>query len=104
MIDIIVGMPGEDLGVYDTQVEKAKNILSVQLGALEYIPDFGIDLKFFLDEEFKFQNESFKSYLIVTLANNLINVASLIEIVEPLISDYIFTLTPPETSTGLIAR
>lgn len=94
----------EDLGLFDTQTEKAKNILSVQLGELTYLPDFGVDLKYFLSEDLIFQNESFKAYLIEVLASNGINVATVDDDVEALFRQYTFNLTPEETSTGLIVR
>ncbi len=104
MIDIVSNGPGLDMGVFDTQTSRAANILSVQFGALEYAQDLGIDLKWFLSEDFKFENESFKAYLIQVLANRGINVASLGEVVETLFSQYTFNLSPDEQSTGLIAR
>jgi hypothetical protein len=104
VIDIVSAETGTDMGVLDTQTMKAANILSVQLGALEYAQDLGIDLKYFLSEDFKFQNESFKSYLIEVLANRGINVSSVVETVEALFSQYNFNLSPEETSTGLVAR
>jgi hypothetical protein len=102
MIDIV--SVGADIGLYDSQTEKAKNILSVQLGSLEYAPDLGIDLEYFLSEDFRFQNESFKAYLIEVLANNGINVASVVDQVEDLHRQYTFNLTPEETGSGLVAR
>lgn len=103
MIDI-VGILEGDLNFVDTQTQKAKNILSVQLGSLEYIPDFGVDIAYFLSEEFKFQTESFKSYLIQVLAVNGINVATLTDTIHNLFNEYEFKLTPPENSGSLIAR
>jgi phosphomannomutase len=102
MIDIV--SVGTDIGLFDAQTEKAKNILSVQLGALEYAPDLGVDLRYFLSEDFRFQNESFKAYLVEVLANNGINVASVVDDVEDLFRQYTFNLTPEETSSGLVAR
>ncbi len=104
MIDIIGLTDTGDLKLYDTQTEKGKNVLSVQLGALQYAPDFGIDLKYFLSEDYKFQNESFKSYLVQILAENGINVATVIETVQNLAEEYEFKITPPESSGSLIAR
>lgn len=104
MIDIVSWEDGQDIGVFDTQVMQAGNILSVQLGALEYAPELGVDLKFFLQEEFRFQNESFKSYLIQVLANAGINVSSVLDQVEALHRKYTFNLVPEETGTGLVAR
>lgn len=104
MIDIVSAEQGLDIGLYNTQTSRAANILSVQLGSLEYIPEFGIDLKYFLREDFSFQNESFKAYLIEVLANNSINVTSVIDSVLALYSNYTFNLAPVETSTGLVSR
>lgn len=102
MIDII--SVGTDIGVYDTQTTRAANILSVQVAALEYAPDLGIDLRYFLSEDLRFQNEGFKSYLIQVLANSGINVAEVVDTVENLFVQYTFKLIPAETSTGLVAR
>lgn len=102
MIDI-TGF-GDDIRVVDTQTSRAANILSIQVGTLEYEPDLGIDLSYFLDEDFRFQNESFRSYLIQILANYGINVASVVESVEDLLTRLTFNLTPAETNSGLIAR
>lgn len=104
MIDIISAEDGQDIGLFDTQTSKAANILSIQLGALEYAADLGIDLKYFLSEDFKFENESFKAYLVETLANRGINVTSVDEILQNLYSDFIINLSPEETSSGLVAR
>lgn len=104
MIDGAYVADGLDLGIYDTQAYKAGNILNVQLGSLEYAPDLGIDLKYFLSSEFKFQNESFKSYCVETLANRGVNVSSVTEEVETLFNRLIFNIKAEESSTGLIAR
>jgi hypothetical protein len=102
MMDIV--SVSSDIGLYDTQTTKAANILSVQLGELEFAPTLGIDLKYFLSDSFKIQNESFKAYLIEVLANNSINVASVLETVESLLTRYVFNIKAPETSGALIAR
>jgi hypothetical protein len=102
MIDI-VSQTG-DIGLFDTQTSRAANILSIQLGSLEYAPDLGIDLKYFLSEDFQFQNESFKSYLIQRLADHAINVASLVDTVETLFRQYTFNLSPAESGNGMVAR
>lgn len=103
MIDI-VGFTSKGMEVYDTQTEQAANILSVQLGGLEYEPTLGIDLRYFLTEKINFQDASFKAYLVQSLAARGINVASLTEVINALDSDYFINLSPVENSTGLIAR
>jgi len=103
MIDI-VGISNGDLRVIDTQVPKAANVLSIQLGALAYAPGFGIDLKYFLSEDFEFQNESFRAYLIERLANSGVNVTSVLTTVNQLYNSYIFSVGNEETGSSLIAR
>jgi hypothetical protein len=103
MIDIVRVQDGEDLGLFDTDVERAKNILSVQEGALILNPEFGIDLRFFLSEEFEFQNESFKSYLVQRLANYSVNVSSVVEVVESLYNRLIFSIGS-NRETGSMVR
>lgn len=103
MIDIIEA--NEDgLGIFDTETSRAANILSVQFGSLEYEQSLGIDLRFFLSEDFQFQNESFQSYLIEVLANRGINVSSILETVDSLYNSLVISITPQQTTTGLIAR
>lgn len=104
MIDIVSFNDGEDLGVQNTQVPRAANILSVQLGALEYAQEIGIDLKYFLSQDFKFENESFRAYLIEVLANSGINVSKVTDLVNNLYNNFIFELAPEETDAGLVAR
>ncbi len=105
MIDIVTPSEnGLDAGAINTQIYRAGNILSVQIGALEYAQEFGIDLAYFLSEDFVFQNESFKSYLIQILANYSINVESVLTVIESLYSDLTFKIPPSDSGGGLIAR
>ena len=78
-MDIVEISDGQDLGLADTVVPKAGNVISVQLGSLDFEPTFGADLKFFLNSEFRFQNQSFKAYLIERLTQHQVNVSSTTE-------------------------
>lgn len=102
MIDIVTANDGQDLGIYDTQTMRAGNILSVQLGSLEYAQDFGIDLEYFLSEDVSFQNESFKSYLIEVLSNAGINVVSVDEVIQTFYTNLNINIGAEETSTALV--
>lgn len=100
MKDIIEIKQGQDLIVFDSIVAKAGNVLSIQLGDLEYAPDFGVDFKFFLESDFKFQNESFKAYLVQRLAENQINVSQVIQTVDLLFQKYTYSVGESNQSTG----
>ena len=93
-----------DLELTNTDVNKAANVLGVQLGSLEYLPNMGVDLEYFLSTDFKFQDQSFKSYIVQVLAANGINVASIISTVENLKENLDINLSASTKTTGLIAR
>ncbi len=90
MKDIVSIQDGLDLGVADSVVSKAANLIAVQLGTLEYAPTFGVDKKFFLESPLQFQNESFRAYLIQRLTENQINVASVTEVLSNLFETLTF--------------
>lgn len=102
MMDIVD--VSDDIVVYDTQTNKAANILSVQLGTLEYDQDMGIDLVYFLTEGVEFQNDSFKGYIVQQLAYRGINVIDVIDIVHDLFEEYQISISPEDTTTALVAR
>lgn len=104
MIDIVAADDGEDLRTADTDVPRAANYLSVQIGALEYAPEVGIDMAYFIGEQFNFQADSYRSYCIETLAKVGINVSAVLEVINPLFVENKFSLTPNESSGGLLAR
>jgi len=99
----IVGI-GTDLRLFDAQTSKAQNVLSVQLGNLEYEPTFGVDLEFFIQEDFQFQNDSFKSYLIQRLAESNVNVNQVLDQVEGLVKKLTFSVGDAEKLTGGFIR
>lgn len=98
----IVSTNGPDLGIARTDTARAGNILSVQLGSLEYAPNFGIDLKFFLDSEFQIQNASFKAYLVERLLAQQVNVVNVLEVINTLSASYIFGIGDRDSGTELI--
>lgn len=77
MIDIFLDKDGI-LRASDTNVYKAKNILSTQIGKLAYAPEFGIDYDVFFGDDLKIQNETFQSYSISRLSESGVNVNELI--------------------------
>ncbi len=87
MIDIVELEDGEDMVVFDSIVSKAGNVLSIQLGDLEYSDEFGVDLEFFLTSEFQIQNASFQAYLVQRLTEHQVNVAKVLPTLETLMSN-----------------
>ena len=103
MIDI-TGFDENGMQTYDTETTRAANILSVQVGALEYAPTLGVDLSYFLSNDLVFQNESFKAYLVQVLAIWGINVAGIAEALDGLSATYTINISPQDNSSGLVAR
>lgn len=102
-LDIVSVNEGQDLGVADAVSPKAANLVSTQVADLEYAPTFGVDLKFFLQPDFQFQNESFKAYLVDRLTQNQINVSEVLEVIESLQRKYTFKVGDANKVEGLIA-
>jgi hypothetical protein len=102
MEDIIDFPEGRDFTTADSVVGKARNVLSVQIGSLEYAPDFGVDLKYFLDTQFAIENTSFKAYMIQRLVESGINVSQCIEVIESLYRKYTYYVDDREQGEGLI--
>lgn len=98
----ITGYSDSDLRIVDTIVPKAANVLQVQLGDLEYAPDFGVDLDFFLSPDLTFQNASFKAYLIQRLSESHVNVNQVVETLSTFVEKLTFEVGSPEASGGLI--
>lgn len=84
MLDIVQVRNGFDLGVAASDIPKAANILSVQIGELEYESEFGVDKKYFLTQSIRFQPASYKAYLVQRLAENQITVSTVLSIVNAL--------------------
>jgi hypothetical protein len=91
-----------DIRIYDANVSKAENVLSVQLGNLYYAPDFGIDLRYFLSEDFEFTNESFRSYCLQRLTEHYIDVVSVSETVSNLFTFLGINIAAKEDNSGLV--
>lgn len=99
----IVSTDGADLSLARTDVSRAANVLSIQVGSLEYAPEFGIDLKFFLGSDYQLQNESFKAYCVERLLAHRVNVVNAIEVLNRLYSSITFLVGDNDTGTELIA-
>lgn len=91
-----------DMRFYDSQVPLAANIVSVQLGNLVYNPTFGVDMRYFLSEDFQFQNEAFKAYVLQRLSEHGVDVLSVTETVEALYANLSFNLSGKEENSGFV--
>lgn len=88
MIDIYSVVDG-DLDIKDSQLPKAKNLLDVQEGSLEYLQDFGIDLEYFFNPDYQIQNITFENYLSQKFTTWGLNILQM----NATIKDFINTIT-----------
>jgi hypothetical protein len=98
----IVSTEGDDLRISASDVPRAGNILSVQVGSLEYAPSFGVDTAFFLTSEFRLQNSSFQAHLIERLLAHQVNVVSVLSVLQQFQERLIFSIEPVNAGTELI--
>lgn len=103
-LDIVDIVPLQDLGLAATAVPRAGNLLSVQQASLEYAFDFGIDLRFFLESPFQFQNESFKAYLVERLTTYRINVSEVRQTLETLFSNFTLFVDDAQSNVTSLIR
>lgn len=104
MIDIVEIKDGFDLQLADSVVMKAANVVSTQIGTLQYAPTFGVDIRYFLDSKFVIQNSTFKAYLVRQLVANQINVTQCIDTLSALFQDLNFFVDDANKNVkGLIA-
>jgi hypothetical protein len=68
----------------DTDVYKARNILSVQKTNTHYRPDLGIDLKRFIDPKVKIQFETFRSYTLQEMVQQGARIDAILEVQQDL--------------------
>lgn len=92
--DIYLSHDGE-LRTADTDVYKAENILMVQLGALYYEQDFGIDLTRFIDPGVEIQLETFRAYTVDRLIANGVQVYTVQTVVDKFMAKINYTISEP---------
>lgn len=92
MLDALTPVDGQDLQIVNSITPKAANVLNVQLGSLSFAPGFGVDQKYFISDEFQFQAESFKAYLVQRLTQHQVNVAQVISTLNGFVQNNTFTV------------
>lgn len=94
---------GATLQVQPTEAPRAANVLSTQLGSLEYAPNLGIDMRYFLESEFRIQTSSFKAYCVQRLLEHSINVVNVHETAQAVLRKFQFDIGSSEQNEGFIA-
>lgn len=103
MLKDITSIDGADLGVAQSEAERAGNLLATQIGTLEYAPTAGIDKKFFLESEFRIQNSSFRAYCVQRLLEQRVNVVNVINQIGMLSATNLFAVGTSENNGEMIA-
>lgn len=102
LFDITSITDGLDLGVSQSEAPRAKSVLETQFGELEYAPDFGTDLRFFLETELRIQPESFQAYCVQRLLQHQINVVNVLITISDFLSTTRFGIGSSESDGSLI--
>lgn len=103
MRDTLTPAQGKDLQIVNSITPKAGNVVNVQLGSLRFAPGFGVDLKYFMTDEFQFQADSFKAYLVQRLTQHQVNVAQVTTMLQGFTQNNIFTVGAIPTGAGGIS-
>jgi len=83
----------EDGGqILETDVFKAENLLSTNIGSLYFLPLFGISMDLFFDQDYNIQFESFSAYITDTMVNFGIDILSTRKQIDKFISELIMNI------------
>ena len=85
----------------DTDLYKARNILSVQKTNTYYRPDLGIDLRRFIDPNVRIQFETFRSYTLQEMVQQGARMDAVLEIQKNLDKKLNYTVSQTENE-GMI--
>lgn len=85
----------------DTDLYKARNILSVQKTNTYYRPDLGIDLRRFIDPNVRIQFETFRSYTLQEMVQQGARMDAVLEIQKNLDKELNYTVSQTENE-GMI--
>lgn len=102
MIDITKVVLGKDLFVEDSVAPKAANVISTQLGSLDYAVDFGADQQYFLDQQLEFQTQSYVAYLVERLSIHGINVSDVTEVLTTFTNMFTFSVGSQEIQGKIV--
>lgn len=86
----------------NTDVYKARNILSVQKTNTYYRPDLGVDLRRFIDPDVKIQFETFRSYTLQEMVQQGVRIDAILEIQKDLDKKMEYNVSKTATE-GMIA-
>lgn len=86
----------------DTDVYKARNILSVQKTNTHYRPDLGIDLRRFIDPNVRIQFETFRSYTLQEMVQQGVRIDAVMEVQQNLDKELDYKVSKTETE-GMVA-
>lgn len=100
--DIFYDENKNDLALLSSELPRAENLISVQLGSLYYQPDWGADLQYFLNPDYEIQAESFESYLLQQLGFWGMNVLSLVSHTGQFVRSMIFNFGRPKDASSLV--
>lgn len=102
MRDIVAIEMGKDLRIGESVAPKARNVAKVQRGSLEYAPEFGSDMRYFLEAPVEFQTAALMAHIVESLAKNQIGVSEAKEVLEEFETKFEFLVSESTTTEGLV--
>lgn len=91
-----------DLEFLSSELPRAENLISTQVGDLYYRQDWGVDLAYFLNPDYTIQAEAFESYLLQRIGYWGMNVINFVAEQGKFIRQMIFNFGEPRESNSLL--
>lgn len=77
-----------DLTFRNDDLGKAENLLSVHLGKLYYLANFGINFEYFIESTIQFQLDTFKNYIVKRFSENFLTISNIDELFANFFTEY----------------
>ncbi len=91
-----------DLEFFASELPRAENLITTQIGDLYYRPDWGVDLAYFLNPDYTIQAEAFEAYLLQRIGVWGMNVIDFMARQRQFIREMIFNFGEPKESNAIM--
>lgn len=91
-----------DLEFVSSELPRAENLIGVQLGTLNYQPNWGVDLEYFLNPNFEIQAECFEAHLLQRIGFWGMNVIEFMSKQGKFVREMIFKFSASKDSNSMM--
>lgn len=100
--DVRYNKQANDLEFVSSELPRAENLIGVQLGTLNYQPNWGVDLEYFLNPNYEIQAECFEAHLLQRIGFWGMNVIEFMHKQGKFVREMIFKFTATKDTNSMM--